>query len=97
MKCPLNAGIYSVQAAACNSLAQVTKKPDSYIHFLYLCVLYLAGLSKWVRSKVQTFDGFSDFTDTLESFTEQMEKEMPVVRYVLGLITKFGTVYFTVP
>ncbi|XP_060563904.1 Fanconi anemia group J protein homolog [Ruditapes philippinarum] len=40
---------------------------------------YCKSLSRWVRSKVQTFDVFSDFLTSMSNFTEKMIKEMPKV------------------
>ncbi|XP_053375442.1 Fanconi anemia group J protein homolog [Mercenaria mercenaria] len=40
---------------------------------------YCKSLSRWVRSKVQTFHAFSDFLGSMSDFTEKMVKEMPIV------------------
>ncbi|KAL4223086.1 Fanconi anemia group J protein [Mactra antiquata] len=40
---------------------------------------YVKSLSRWVRSKVQTYHAFNNFIESMSSFTDKMIKEMPVV------------------
>ncbi|XP_060598706.1 uncharacterized protein LOC132752402 [Ruditapes philippinarum] len=62
---------------------QVYKDIKGIFNHNYLVTLYilcvLTGLSRWVRSKVQTFNVFSDFLTSMSNFTEKMIKEMPKV------------------
>ena len=64
---------------------------ENYRKLVKMCKFYVAsfnaGLSKWVRSKVQTFENFSQTLDSLSVFTEQMIQEMPVVEWVLHIKT----------